>query len=92
MRLEAKHWALIAGFLAATAAMLAGLDHWADAMKPAVIGGLLGQLAALIGSIFTGAPSSGFTPMNHPARRRQDADVQDTPVAEQKDGDGGGVW
>ena len=78
-RLEPKHWALIAAFMASTGAVLAGLETWADAAKPAIVGGLLGQMAALIGSIFTGAPSAGFTPMNHPARRRADADVADQP-------------
>lgn len=72
-RLEPKHWMLIAGFLAATATMVTGLDHWADATKPAVIGGLLGQLAVMIGSLFAGAPvNPNLSAQDNPGRRGTD--------------------
>ena len=58
-KLERKHWLLIAGFLTATAAVIGGLDHWADMTKPAVVSGLLGQLAVVIGSLYAGAPGTG---------------------------------
>jgi hypothetical protein len=51
-RLTAEHWALIAGFLAATATVVGGLDHWADLGKPAIVAGFLMQLAVLLRTIF----------------------------------------
>jgi len=72
-RLEAKHWGLIAAFLAATATAMAGLDHWGDATKPAVVAGFIGQLAVLIGSLFAGAPPNpNHDPLDNPGRRVTD--------------------
>lgn len=56
-RLEAKHWVIIAMFLSATASVISGLDHWQDLLTPGVLGGLLGQLATVITSVFVGAPT-----------------------------------
>lgn len=72
-RLEGKHWAIIAGFLASTASVVAGLDHWGDLFTPAVVGGLLGQAATLIGAVFAGAPRNPkWDHRAHPGRRRAD--------------------
>lgn len=57
-RLSGKHWAVIGGFLAATASVIGGLDNWHDLLKPAVVSGLLGQVAVLITSVFVGAPDN----------------------------------
>lgn len=72
-RLEPKHWMLIAGFLGATAAVIGGLDHWADLMKPAVVAGFLGQLSVLIGAVFAGAPQNpNHNDFINPGRRMDD--------------------
>lgn len=72
-RLQPKHWLLIAGFLAATAGMLAGMEHWGEALKPAVVAGLLGQLAVQIGSLFAGAPENpNLDAAVNPGRRADD--------------------
>lgn len=52
-RLTTEHWLLIAGFFAATATVIGGLDHWEDIGKPAIVSGFLMQLAVLIRSIFS---------------------------------------
>jgi hypothetical protein len=71
--LEPKHWALIVTFLTADATLIGGLDHWADLVKPALVSGLLMQLATLIGAIFVGAPQNpNLTPIENPARRADD--------------------
>ena len=72
-RLEPKHWALIASFLTASAALVGGLDHWADLFKPAIVAGLLGQLAVLIGAVFAGAPPNpNSNALSNPGRRDTD--------------------
>lgn len=71
--LEPKHWTIIAGFLIATSTVVGGLDHWGDLLKPAVIGGLLAQLATLISAVFAGAPvNPNLTPVENPGRREGD--------------------
>ncbi len=59
--LEPKHWVLLAMFLSATASVITGLDHWHDLQNPKVFGGLLGQLATVITSVFVGAPEKTAT-------------------------------
>lgn len=72
-RLEAKHWALIAGFLTSTAAVVAGLKQWGDLFTPAVIGGLMGQAATLLSALFVGAPRNPrWSHREHPGRRKSD--------------------
>lgn len=71
--LEPKHWGIIASFVAATSVVIGGLDHWGDLLKPAVIGGLLAQLATLISAVFAGAPvNPNLTPADNPGRRSED--------------------
>ncbi len=72
-RLEGKHWAVIIGFLGATAAVIVGLDHWGDLFSPKVAGGLIGQLAALLSAVFVGAPKNpNHDPLDNPGRRMSD--------------------
>jgi hypothetical protein len=72
-RLEAKHWAIIAGFVTSTATVIAGLDHWGDLFTPAVVAGLLMQFATLLGALFAGAPRNPrLSHRDHPGRRKQD--------------------
>lgn len=76
-RLEGKHWVLIAGFLAASATMIAGLHSWSDVTTPAFVAGFLGQLGVLIGSVFVGAPQDPkLTATDNPARRATDPVVK----------------
>lgn len=51
-----KHWLLVAGMAGAIGLQLAGLKTWADAATPAFVGGLLGQVAVVLTSIFTQKP------------------------------------
>jgi hypothetical protein len=56
-KLQTKHWAVIGAQLIAVGAQLAGLAHgWHDALTPAFIGGLIGQLGVTVTAIFVGAP------------------------------------
>ena len=72
-RLSGKHWALITGFLAATAIVVSGLDQWGDLLKPAVVGGLMGQFAAIMGAIFANAPEDpNLNRLVNPGRREGD--------------------
>lgn len=72
-RLEPKHWLLIGGFLTSMAAMIGGLDHWADLTRPAFVAGLLGQVGVFIGAVFAGAPPNPDTnPLVNPGRRITD--------------------
>jgi hypothetical protein len=72
-RLQSKHWLLIAAFLASTAGMLAGMEHWGEVLKPGVIAGLLGQLAVQIGSLYAGAPENpNLDAATNPGRRADD--------------------
>lgn len=72
-RLESKHWLLIASFLTSTAAVIGGLDHWADLFKPAVVSGLIGQVGTLIAAVYAGAPPNPkWRHGQHPRRRRGD--------------------
>ena len=75
-RLEAKHWGLIASFLASTATVIAGFDHWGDATKPAVVAGIIMQLATLIGAVFAGAPANPHS--RHRRRHNDGAHVSDS--------------
>jgi hypothetical protein len=68
-RLEGKHWALIGAFLTATFTVTAGLDQWSDALRPAVLSGLMVQAGTLISAVFVGAPSNPNARHN---RRRAD--------------------
>lgn len=71
--LEPKHITIIAGFLMATAAVVGGLDHWADLLKPSVVAGLIVQIATLISAVFAGAPvNPNLTPVDNPGRREGD--------------------
>ena len=71
--LEPKHWTIIASFLAATASVVGGLDHWGDLLKPSVVAGLIVQLATLISAVFAGAPvNPNLTPAENPGRREGD--------------------
>lgn len=56
--LEAKHYVLLAGFLTALAAQVAGLQDWAAATKPVFIAGVIGQIAVVLGSLYAGAPGA----------------------------------
>ena len=72
-RLEPKHWILIAGFLAGAATIVAGLGSWSELFKPAIVAGLMLQLATHIGAIFAGAPQNpNLNQIVNPGRRETD--------------------
>ena len=80
-RLEPKHWALIASFLTATAALIGGLDHWADLFKPAIVAGMIAQFAVMLGAIMTGAPPNpNSTALSNPGRRETDPSPATVPM------------
>lgn len=54
--MSTKHWMLLAGMVGAIGLQLTGLKTWADAATPAFVGGLLGQVAVVVTSIFTRQP------------------------------------
>jgi hypothetical protein len=51
-RLTREHWALVAGFLAASALMVGSIEHWHEVTKTSFIAGWLFQLSTLIRTIF----------------------------------------
>lgn len=88
-RLEVKHWAVIAGFLSATATMLSGLHGWNEIIdSPAAIAGLIAQMAALVTAVYVSAPPNPYSKYKrrHGDRAvRSDADQPKTPVAKPPD-------
>lgn len=56
LNLQTRHWMLLAGLMAAIGVQLAGLKTWAEAASPLFVGGLFGQVAVVITSIFTERP------------------------------------
>lgn len=56
--LQTKHYALVAGFLAASGAMLSSLHGWHEVMQPGVVGGFCIQLGILITSVFMDKPAA----------------------------------
>lgn len=59
MKLEPKHWAVMAGLLTGLATQLLSAQHgWSDLATPGFVAGLLIQLASAITAIFVGAPGA----------------------------------
>lgn len=59
MKLEAKHWAVIAGLITGCATQLLSAQHgWSDIATPGFVAGLLIQVASAITAIFVGAPGA----------------------------------
>lgn len=59
MRLETKHYAVIAGLLTGCATQLLSAQHgWSDIATPGFVAGLLIQVASAITAIFVGAPGA----------------------------------
>lgn len=77
MKLQTKHYIIIAGALIALGMQISGLEHgWRDAMTPGFIGGLVVQIGKDILNLLTDAPRD-------PERRtRADDRVSDSKVAE----------
>ena len=68
MRLQSKHWGLIASYLTSVGFLIGGLEHWGD-ITPLFVAGLIGQTAALLTAIYAGAPPNPHARHN---RRRAD--------------------
>ncbi len=58
MKLETKHWMVIAGLASSIATQLASQHGWSDTLTPGFIAGLLGQIATTITAIFIGKPGA----------------------------------
>ncbi len=59
VKLETKHWAVIALLVGGVATQLASTQHgWADVLTPGFVAGLLMQVASAITAIFVGAPGA----------------------------------
>lgn len=59
MKLETKHWVVLAGLLGSMAAQLASVKNgWADTLTPGFVAGLCGQIATTITAIFIGKPGA----------------------------------
>lgn len=56
--MDGKHWTTVAMLLTALAAMIAGLDHWSDALRPPFVAGLLTMIATVLKAMFQDAPQS----------------------------------
>jgi hypothetical protein len=52
MRMTREQALLVAGFLGATAAVVSGLDHWGDLVRPNVIGGFAAQIAVMLRALY----------------------------------------
>lgn len=61
--MEMKHVAIFASFLIALSASLVGLkDGWHEALTPAFVGGMIGQIGTILLALYTDAPK-GKPPM-----------------------------
>lgn len=59
MKLETKHWLVIAGLMTGFATQLLTAQHgWADIASPGFVAGMLIQLSSAITAIFVGAPGA----------------------------------
>jgi hypothetical protein len=59
MKLEPKHYAILAGLLTGVATQLLTAQHgWADTLTPGFVAGIVMQLGAAFTAIFVGAPGA----------------------------------
>ncbi len=58
MKLEAKHWAVVAAMGASLAAQLNGVHNWSETLTPGFVSGLLGMIATTLSAMFIGAPGA----------------------------------
>ena len=57
MAWTARHYTVVGGFLAALAAQLSGMADWSALRMPAFWAGILGQLGAILGALYSASPS-----------------------------------
>jgi hypothetical protein len=55
--MTAKHWQTLGMLLAAIGMLIAGLDHWADAVKPVFIAGVLTAAGTVLKAMYQGSPN-----------------------------------
>lgn len=55
--MKRHHLYTFALLLGALSLMVAGLDHWADALKPQFIAGTLATIAAVLKGMYQGSPN-----------------------------------
>ncbi len=58
MRLEQKHYVIIAMLIGGIAAQLSTVKDWSSVLQPGFIGGMLATMASTITALFTGKPGA----------------------------------
>lgn len=58
MKLEPKHWLIIAGLITGIATQLFAVNGWGEAITTKFVAGLLIQVGTTISAIFMGAPGA----------------------------------
>lgn len=56
--MKPSHFAILGAMLAAIALQIAGLDHWADAIKPQFVAGMLLAIASTLTAMFSDKPAA----------------------------------
>jgi len=56
--MQARHWVTVGMFLCSGSLLIAGLDHWADAIKPPFVAGVLLAIGTLLKSMTEAGPST----------------------------------
>lgn len=75
MKLETKHWAVIAAMLIAVGTQIGGMEHgWRDALSPGFVSGLLIQIGTTLAALFVGAPQKPYDEGTSIDRRNQPKD------------------
>lgn len=75
MKLETKHWAVIAAMLIAVGTQIGGMEHgWHDALSPGFVSGLLIQVGTTLAALFVGAPQKPYDEGKSIDRRNQPKD------------------
>lgn len=58
LQLQPVHWTVIVAFLVGLATVISSLTSWAEALRPAFIGGVLLQVAAFLKTLYTHSPGT----------------------------------
>jgi hypothetical protein len=57
--MQVKHYVILGACLVSIGAMVAGLDNWADALKPIFVGGVIGVVGAQFVALYTDSATKG---------------------------------
>lgn len=56
--MQQKHWQTLAMLLIGLAMMIAGLDHWSDAVHPPFVAGVLTTVGTVLKAMYQGSPDA----------------------------------